>query len=391
MPARLGRAPRITIARRRWAPAVAAPVVPPELGDFDSTAHIFPPLGWRPFAEDSPWNRGDVATWTKHPNSDTYRDAFLAAADLVEGTDQPNVSRIVTNWAGHDVFHPIYWAQPYHPSYTLVRSPGGAGDGIHGLTIDAPQDLQAADGVDMHLTVIQPDGSGIDFWQAVVDNVGHTITYQIARTFDVTGDGTGGGGTAAGFPSIAGQVTPEELEAGVIEHALFVTSVVGANDTDTSFGYGTVPGVGDGSHVYPANSGDSEQSALPDDGGHTWPPMGAWIRVNLSEAAIDALAIAAWRKTILKALAKYGGFFGDTGGAGFGVWQFQSPVMYTSMGLSNPYVAYATAHPADVSTASGAYIFDPNIGIDWPAILEVVIPPNAVAVESRNYWGALWS
>jgi hypothetical protein len=356
---------------------------------FSSAAGILPDETWRPFSDDSPWNIGDVQRRKKHPNSDTYVSAFLAAADIAEGTDTFDVSRITVNWAGHDVFHPIYWAALSDPLYTTDRSSGT--DEADGLSIRMPQGAMPGDGVDGHLTVIAPDGSGVDLWQAVVNHTTHTISYSIGRLFEVDGNGTDGGGTAAGFPCLAGQVRAAELEAGEINHALFITSIVGANDTDTSFGFGTVAGSGDGSHVYPADSGDAEQSALSGSSGHTWPPMGCWVRINLTESQVNALSIPAWEKAILHALRVYGAYFGDTGGSGFGVFQFESSQMYTSMGLDDPYLDYANAHATgqDISDSGGVKIFDPNnANIDWASILEVVLPPNWYVFDDVGVSGA---
>jgi hypothetical protein len=252
-----------------------------------------------------------------------------------------------------------------------------------------PDGAEPGDGVDGHLTVIAPDGTGVDLWQASVNHTTRIITYNIGNLVDVAGDGTGGGGTAAGFPAIAGQVTPAELEAGEINHALFITCWVGADPADTSFGYGTVAGTGgvDGSSVYPADSGDAYDSeGAPYTDGYSFPPMGCWIRINLTESQVNALSIPTWKKAILHALRVYGGFFGDTGAAGFGVWQFQSAQMYTSLGFSDPYLAYANAHATgeDISDSGGNKIFDPNDGIDWANILEVVLPPNVEQVDKSG-------
>jgi hypothetical protein len=80
--------------------------------------------------------------------------------------------------------------------------------------------------------------------------------------------------------------------------------------------------------------------------------MGSHLWLDLTETDIDALVIPAWQKMILKALHNYGGYMGDTGGAGFGL-QFESPFTYTSFGRVDPLAAWAQSNGWTFSSGYG--------------------------------------
>ena len=78
-----------------------------------------------------------------------------------------------------------------------------------------------------------------------------------------------------------------------------------------------------------------------------------------------------WKKTILRALATYGAYVGDTGGGGFN-FQFQSGSTYTSFGGTDRLVDWASREPG-VTAYQGKYIFDLAPGVDWSR-LRVIEP-----------------
>lgn len=365
----------------------ATPEEPVGYGGFNSAEGILPPASWRPFSSTSPWNTPLGVADVTHPNSDTYVESILELADHQENADVWDVGRLHAGWGDdHDYGHPIYFATSADPQVTLDRTTSGTdaadGDVIHVPAGAAPAGAASTDpGLDGHIAIVQPDGTEYDLWRASSPS-GGTMAYAIGRVADIEGPGYGAGATASGFPLTAGIVRGPELAAGEIDHALFVVLKAGANPTDLSFGYGTVEGeVGvDGSSVFPANSGDARAEQLRNGGaGLTLPPMGARLRVNLTPTQIDALTVPNWHKAMLKALAEYGGYFGDTGGSGFNPYQLESYQSYVSMGLPNPFTAYGAAHPGEVSgsgTVVAPYIFDPNAGVDWEEVLEVVVPPD---------------
>ena len=91
-------------------------------------------------------------------------------------------------------------------------------------------------------------------------------------------------------------------------------------------------------------------------------------------AQIDALSLPAWKKTILRAMAEYGMYFGDTGGGGFGL-QFESGSTYTSFGDEDAMVTFAAQNA--VPLYQGKYIFDLKTGVDYANRLRVLDPCSA--------------
>jgi hypothetical protein len=71
-------------------------------------------------------------------------------------------------------------------------------------------------------------------------------------------------------------------------------------------------------------------------------PMGSHFQLQMSPAEIAALAVPAYEKTILNALATYGAYVSDTSGAR-GLWGFEreSAQTYTSFGKPDPWVGFA--------------------------------------------------
>jgi hypothetical protein len=93
----------------------------------------------------------------------------------------------------------------------------------------------------------------------------------------------------------------------------------------------------------------------------------------MSDAQIAALRLPRWKAAIVRALARYGGYVGDTGGDGIG-FMFESSTMYTSYGRPDPLVAIARA--ARLPSYGGRYVFDVGSSIDWSRYLQVIAPPR---------------
>jgi len=99
--------------------------------------------------------------------------------------------------------------------------------------------------------------------------------------------------------------------------------------------------------------------------------MGSRLQLNMSAAQIDALAVPAWKKTILKAMATYGMYFGDTGGGAWGI-QAESGSTYTSFGKEDAMVTFARNN--GVPTYNGNYVFNIRDGVDWAKYLRLIPP-----------------
>ncbi|MCQ7030002.1 hypothetical protein MRO55_26225, partial [Escherichia coli] len=76
------------------------------------------------------------------------------------------------------------------------------------------------------------------------------------------------------------------------------------------------------------------------------------FQLTLTEAQISALNVPAWKKTILRAMARYGLYVGDTGTSSWGI-QLESGTTYTSFGTSDPFVTFARS--AGISAYKGTY------------------------------------
>ncbi|HEY2320471.1 MAG TPA: hypothetical protein VGH67_19340, partial [Solirubrobacteraceae bacterium] len=130
------------------------------------------------------------------------------------------------------------------------------------------------------------------------------------------GSGLGGGGTAAGFSTLAGLITEPELASGTINHALVIN--VPCSD----------------SVVYPA----AQANGLSCDklSGHsstgTAAPLGSLLQLNMTDAQIATSGAPAWEKTIMTAMTHYGMYVNDTDGIGDIELEAESDISYTSLG-----------------------------------------------------------
>ena len=353
------------------APARPAPIRPAEPPPTTSTspeswngfgAGSWPDAEWRPYADSSPFNQPIPSGVTVHPSS-------AQIVQTVLGWDPPGSLIAGSAGTSGDYGHPTYYAQTTDPLYTLHAT--DSRNEIEGMRIPVPAEAEPAGGGDGHMTIVTPDGWEYDLWQVDPKPAGGgTLTFAIGGRTRVDGLGLDSPATASNFANIAGVIRAQELAAGEIDHALFI--VVKCTTTDTGFGYGTQAGAGSqAAHVYPASHGGAGCGSADN---ATAPPMGTRFQLAMTDAQIDGLAVPAWKKTIARALAHYGGYVGDTGGPGFGL-QFESSTMYTVFGEPDPLVAFA--QDSGIRPWNGLYAFNLASGIDWAHSLRVVVPPGA--------------
>jgi hypothetical protein len=333
----------------------------------------WPTAAWVPFSSTSVWNTPiDPLVDAVHPDSATLVSTVLG----LSLNETLPVGHLVAGRAdtGTDYAHPLYFARTDDPLFTLDLP---SGHPLDGARIRIPDDALPASGGDAHLSVVQPTAeSGVwyvyDFWDVTSKpRGGGTLVATGASKRDVEGSGLNAGATAAHFALAAGVIRGSELVAGQINHALFCTVQYGAAENDLSFGNGVQRGLdGEGSFVYPAEHGDSFPLGRAPT---TVPPMGARFWFDMAPASIDLLSIPDWKKTILKALNRYGAYFGDTGGPGFG-FQFESGQSYTSFGVADPIVSYAADN--GVTQYENDYVFNLSSGVRWADYLKIVLPPR---------------
>lgn len=315
---------------------------------------------WRPFSNESPFNRGLPA------NPRQTLDSFLVA-QMVAGL-KPGLRFEVGNADTPDDYgHPIYFSRRSDPRYAVNCTDFGGECAVDGMRVRIPRPARPAGGSDGHLGVIdQRRGMEYDFWQARKGKVRKGRGTLSASWGGRTAIGTPGakgldaGATASGFALSAGVIRPAELRAGRIEHALFMT----------------VPCT-NGESVSPSadNPGRScSEIGRPELGA---PAMGQHFFLEMSEGEIRSLAVPAWQQTILLAMARYGIFVGDTGGPDSWGIKIESGSSFTSFGKPDPWVRIALELGLPSYTAADGttrYTFDMRETVDWGNELRVAAP-----------------
>jgi len=316
---------------------------------------------WRPYAGSSPFNQKLPANPRLASDSSTVVNRLMSwgqAQGLIVGQPEGNKE---------DYGHPVYYANVADPVYTVHCVMWTASCAIEGMKVHIPAAARPASGEDAHMVVIdQAAGWEYDFWQVRTQPLpaaGGVIEISHGgRTRWGTADATGLGSnaTAAGFGLEAGVLRAEEwgsavADGGSIEHALFMS----VRCTD-------------GSSVYPAAPGTT--GLICPDSTAGAPPLGAHFYLEMSDAQIEALAVPAWKKPILKAMAHYGLFVGDTFGGtknSFGL-SAESDTQYRALGQAGRYAELGKKW--GVGTWNGAYVFDIASSVDWSRYLKLVDP-----------------
>jgi hypothetical protein len=195
-----------------------------------------------PFSAASPWN-------TSIPSAavDPRSNAMIAAAQLRLGVKQG--SRVeALSLQRRRITAPLYintlkWTPPVLdadaanavPTALLCRQPNLpppdnlCGDGYLVSTLRIPPAIAPYPQYDGWLTVIDAAaGYGYDLWRARRGVSGAaTMSYQYMRRWSLTGSGylppTAPSARGSGLPMFAGIITPEDIQAGIINHALAIS------------------------------------------------------------------------------------------------------------------------------------------------------------------------
>ncbi|MDQ3890559.1 MAG: LamG domain-containing protein [Actinomycetota bacterium] len=311
-------------------------------------AGTWPDGCWRPYSDTSPFNRQVPDAPQLMANSSQIVQRMLSfgrAQSLVAGEADTD----------DDYWHPTYYSQPSDPLFRLhCYKPWGTCR-IEGHEIRIPDAARAAGGGDAHMTVVdQETGWEYDMYDVRSKPAGGgVLELGWGGRTRIDGDGLDSAATAAGYGNLAGIVRAAELAAGHIDHALFL--VVKCTS---------------GRVVYPAGGtgrtcdeiGQSTTDA---------PPMGARFQLAMTPEQIDGLSVPQWKKTILRAMATYGMYVGDTGGGSWGI-QMESGSTFTSFGVQDPLVAFAQAN--GWTPYNGRWVGNLSDGVDWSRYLRVVDP-----------------
>ena len=308
---------------------------------------------WRPFSNESPFNRLVSPAPRQLANS-----RELAAAVAAGSARGPRFYGGIADTAD-DYSHPLYFSGPNDPVFKVNCLEFGGQCEVDGLRVRIPDHAMPAGGDDAHLAVIDQDGDWeYDFWQVRSKPAGggrlNVSWGGRTRVDSENARGLEAGGTAADFALSAGVIRPAELRAGKIDHALFMT-VVCTN----------------GRRVYPSGDGVGTRCGR----GTVAPPMGAHFYLAMSKAEIDALAIADWQRTILHAMRRYGMYVGDTGGDGWGI-KLESGTSRTSFGAPDPWATLGRRFGVPTEEVDGTtrYVFDLGTPVDWGRELRVAAP-----------------
>jgi hypothetical protein len=339
--------------RGRLVISVAAPprpTPPPSCtGSFSAAAP--PPACWRPYSSTSPFNT------PLGPDPAISASSTQIVTDWLStwsGSDRTSSPRFTAGYAetANDYDHPVYFSSSGDPLYTVHCAETWGRCPIEGAQVRIPAAAEAAGGDDGHLAVFdQASGWEYDFWQVRQQSAGGgTLTVGWGGKTRVDGSGLGSAATAGNFGLAAGIIRPQELAAGKIDHALFM--VVKCTN---------------GTSVAPAGPDTGRSCAsigLPNAGA---PAMGQHFFLDMSAAEIEALGAPAWQKTVLRAMAEYGLYVGDTGG---GFLKLESGASYTSFGQADPWVGVAKGAGVAASR-EGTYTFDFAGAVDWRSQLKV--------------------
>jgi hypothetical protein len=305
---------------------------------------------WRPYASGSPFNELIPAAEPRvHPNSAAIVARLLGFGQLQNLT--AGDADTASDW-----WHPTYYSQPTDPLFTLHCYEASWGTcSIERHRIRVPDKARPAGGGDAHMTVVdQAAGWEYDLYKVrSKPKGGGTLEFRWGGRTRIDGDGRASDATASRYGNLAGIIRAQELEAGAIRHGLFMVAYCDS-----------------GEFVYPALKGGRSCSSigLSNKGA---PPMGARFQLAMSESQIDALAVPPWKKTILRAMARYGMYVGDTGSGSWAI-QAESGSTYTSFAYEDRLVTFARAN--GVPSSGGKYVFGLKDGVDWARYLRVIDP-----------------
>jgi hypothetical protein len=255
-----------------------------------------------------------------------------------------------------DYGRPAYFNHPGDPVFTVHCTLHESTCAIEGMRVAIPDAARVPGGTDGHLTVVdQASGWEYDFWrvQSKPAGGGRIVIAWGGRT-RIDGDGLGSGAVAARFGTLAGLLRPEEMQAGQINHALAISVHCDS-----------------GTFVYPASqiSDSCASLGLPDADA---PAIGTRFQFAMTPAQIDALDVPAYRKTLLRAMARYGMYVADTGGS-WGIVK-GSALVTTSFGLDDGWLSFAQAVGAPYWEPDQRYAINIRDGVDWGRYLRVIDP-----------------
>jgi hypothetical protein len=309
----------------------------------------WPGACWRPYGGASVWNSRLPENPKLHPNSDAIVAHTLGLGHfgkIFAGSSGTNL----------DYSKPTYYSQTTDPLFTIHCTESYGTCSIEGAQVRIPDAAQPAAGDDHHMTVVdQSTFMEYDFWHVEKkEKGGGQLNIGWGGGTLIGGNGLGSAGTGANFANLGGIIRAEEFEAYEIQHALFV--VINCTGNNPPF-------------VFPAEKG---QRICEGDATKA-PPLGSHFYLDMTGDEINSLKVPGWKKTLLFAMARFGLFFGDTGGdTSFGL-QAESGSTYTSLSFPDKLLRFAKAN-GWTSEGDGIYSADVESGVDWHKYLKLLDP-----------------
>ena len=329
---------------------------------------------WRPYGSNAVWNQALPAT------PKIWSQSAAVIAQQFNSAGSQNVFVRQDEAGPYDYGHPIYYASSSDPVVTINCRTycDHADNGGLPATVHIPAHARPAGGDDSHMAVIQPDATEIDFFGVTKPSgdwgsAGNTaVTAGSAMNCGsfVTGAGNDPNGavTVGGACLGAGILRANELNAGRINHALFLVVNCAAPASQNQ---------------YPVQNGAGTDVCTNYSAGHAAPPLGARLWLDYSDAQIAAMSAAPWEKAIMYALHDYGAFIEDDVSGGGDISGFNLKTeggdMFHAMGATDPYTQISGWN--NVGTPSGSlgprYVGgDPwqPAGVDFSAHMHYVDP-----------------
>jgi hypothetical protein len=319
----------------------------PTYGQFGGIAR--PAACWHPYSATSPFNQSLPAT----PRVSTS-SAGVVQKLLSYGTLQ----NLHAGDAGtaNDAGRPMYFSAPTDPLFTVHCTEAWGTCSIEGHTVRIPDQARVPGGEDKHLTVVdQATGWEYDFWGVSSKPAGGgRIDIGWGGRTMINGSGMGSDAVAAQTATMAGVLRAEELAGGQIDHALAIFVRCDS-----------------GKFVFPATKSGRACSQMSQSNTNA-PAMGTRFQLNMSDTQINGLNVPAWRKPLLKAMARYGMYVIDTGGS-WGVVP-ESGLASTSFGAADPWLTFAKSHGATYWEPDARWVMNISDGVDWGKYLRVIEP-----------------
>lgn len=233
------------------------------------------------YPQSSFWNQPIPAGAATHPDSD-----LIVTKALVEHGSRANFAN-TDSWGIAATF-----ANPVSREYDVACTRYDCGTQVR---FRIPAHATPTTGSDHHLAVFDPSGDReLDMWLAAKTDgwaAGSRFTFPMSASGPCAVGQRCNGAVAAGFSLMGGVIRPEEIAQGRIDHALVFTTPV------------TKAGV----IACPASHTDgkfSDPGAMPE---------GARIQLD-PDFDVAGTSWPAWKKTVARALQRYGAYLGDTGG-----------------------------------------------------------------------------